>query len=268
MKERRRSALPPPRADFMDDNSTSATDEMHYNHSMLDLIGNTPLIRLNRVTSGLQPLILAKMEIFNPGGSVKDRIGPAMIEYCEKRGLLRPSGTIVEPTSDNTGHGLAIAAAIKGYHCIFVMTDKASEEKRGLFEPTVLRWSSAPAASPMIRRNTIKMWLIDWLMRFLVPVVPINTPILPILPPIMPPPVLKYGAIQPGASPLLWQVLAPAAPSPVRAVTSKSRAHRSRLSVPTHLVLSTQVILLAPTRSRASVWRFSRITMMLRWSMR
>ena len=116
----------------MDDNSTSATDEMHYNHSMLDLIGNTPLIRLNRVTGGLQPLVLAKMEMFNPGGSVKDRIGPAMIDYCEKRGLLRPGGTIVEPTSGNTGHGLAITAAIKGYHCIFVMTDKVSEEKRSL----------------------------------------------------------------------------------------------------------------------------------------
>lgn len=116
----------------MDDNSTSATDEMHYNYSMLDLIGNTPLIRLNRVTGGLQPLVLAKMEMFNPGGSVKDRIGPAMIDYCEKRGLLRPGGTIVEPTSGNTGHGLAIAAAIKGYHCIFVMTDKVSEEKRSL----------------------------------------------------------------------------------------------------------------------------------------
>jgi len=99
---------------------------------MLDLIGNTPLVRFNHITSGLQPLILAKMEMFNPGGSVKDRIGPAMIDYCEKRGLLRPGGTIVEPTSGNTGHGLAIAAAIKGYHCIFVMTDKVSEEKRSL----------------------------------------------------------------------------------------------------------------------------------------
>ena len=105
---------------------------MHYNHSMLDLIGNTPLIRLNRVTGGLQPLVLAKMEMFNPGGSVKDRIGPAMIDYCEKRGLLRPGGTIVEPTSGNTGHGLAIAGTIRGYHCIFVMTDKVSEEKRSL----------------------------------------------------------------------------------------------------------------------------------------
>jgi len=116
----------------MDENSTSATNEMHYSSSVLDLIGNTPLVRLNRVTGSLQPLILAKMEMFNPGGSVKDRIGPAMIDYCEKRGLLRPGGTIVEPTSGNTGHGLAITAAIKGYHCIFVMTDKVSEEKRSL----------------------------------------------------------------------------------------------------------------------------------------
>jgi cystathionine beta-synthase len=105
---------------------------MRYFNSMLDAIGNTPLMRLNLVASDVQPLILAKMEMFNPGGSVKDRIGPAMIEYCEKQGLLRPGGTIVEPTSGNTGHGLAIAAAIKGYHCIFVMTDKVSEEKRSL----------------------------------------------------------------------------------------------------------------------------------------
>jgi cystathionine beta-synthase len=106
--------------------------EMHYLKNMLDAMGNTPLMRLNRVASDVQPLMLAKMELFNPGGSVKDRIGPAMIEYCEQLGLLRPGGTIVEPTSGNTGHGLAIAAAIKGYHCIFVMTDKVSEEKRSL----------------------------------------------------------------------------------------------------------------------------------------
>ncbi|TMB90494.1 MAG: pyridoxal-phosphate dependent enzyme [Chloroflexi bacterium] len=105
---------------------------MHYDKSILELIGKTPLVRLNRIASGVPPLLLAKMEMLNPGGSVKDRIGPAMIEYCEKRGLLRPGGTIVEPTSGNTGHGLAIAAAIKGYHCIFVMTDKVSEEKRSL----------------------------------------------------------------------------------------------------------------------------------------
>ncbi len=116
----------------MQKNSDPDMGEMQYYHSILEAIGNTPLVRLNRVASDVPPLVLAKMEMFNPGGSVKDRIGPAMIDYCEKRGLLRPGGTIVEPTSGNTGHGLAIAAAIKGYHCIFVMTDKVSEEKRSL----------------------------------------------------------------------------------------------------------------------------------------
>jgi cystathionine beta-synthase len=114
------------------DTPNAPDGEMRYLNNMLDAIGDTPLMRLNRVASDVQPMILAKMEMFNPGGSVKDRIGPAMIEYCERLGLLRPGGTIVEPTSGNTGHGLAIAAAIKGYHCIFVMTDKVSEEKRSL----------------------------------------------------------------------------------------------------------------------------------------
>jgi cystathionine beta-synthase len=116
----------------MDKQTDASMGEMHYYNSVLDLIGDTPLVRLHRVASDVEPIVLAKMEMFNPGGSVKDRIGPAMIEYCEKRGLLRPGGTIVEPTSGNTGHGLAITAALKGYHCIFVMTDKVSEEKRSL----------------------------------------------------------------------------------------------------------------------------------------
>ncbi len=105
---------------------------MHYYDNILQLMGDTPLIRLNHIARDVPPLVLAKMEMFNPGGSVKDRIGPALIEQCEKAGLLRPGGTIVEPTSGNTGHGLALAAVLKGYHCIFVMTDKASEEKRSL----------------------------------------------------------------------------------------------------------------------------------------
>src|SRR5256712_3599365 len=116
----------------MSDKTEPDMGEIHDYKSILELIGETPLVRLNSVASNVPPLVLAKMEMLNPGGSVKDRIGPAMIEYCEKLGLLRPGGTIVEPTSGNTGHGLAIAAAIKGYHCILVMTDKASEEKRSL----------------------------------------------------------------------------------------------------------------------------------------
>lgn len=116
----------------MNEMKETVPGEMRYRNSILETIGNTPLIRLRRVAADVPPLVLAKVEFFNPGGSVKDRIGPAMIEYCEQKGLLRPGGTIVEPTSGNTGHGLAIAAALKGYHCIFVMTDKVSEEKRSL----------------------------------------------------------------------------------------------------------------------------------------
>jgi len=110
---------------------------MEYAASILDLIGKTPLVRLTRVTRELgpidrQPLILAKMEMLNPGGSVKDRIGLPMIEAAERDGLLQPGGTIIEPTSGNTGHGLAIAAALKGYRCIFVMADKQTTEKQAL----------------------------------------------------------------------------------------------------------------------------------------
>ncbi len=100
--------------------------------SFLDGMGNTPLVRLRKVVRGVRPAILAKLEMLNPGGSVKDRIGIRMIEAAERGGQLRPGGTIVEPTSGNTGHGLAIAAAIKGYKCIFVMPDKMSQEKVAL----------------------------------------------------------------------------------------------------------------------------------------
>src|SRR2546423_6358168 len=100
--------------------------------SFLDAMGDTPLVRLSKVTRGVKPTVLAKLEMLNPGGSVKDRIGIRMIEAAERDGLLKPGGTIVEPTSGNTGHGLAIAAAIRGYKCIFVMPDKMSQEKVAL----------------------------------------------------------------------------------------------------------------------------------------
>src|SRR2546425_253614 len=102
---------------------------MNYYEDVLGLIGNTPLVKLNRLNKGLKPLILAKMENLNPGFSVKDRIGISMIAAAEREGKLKPGGTIVEATSGNTGIGLAIAASVKGYKCIFVMTDKASVEK-------------------------------------------------------------------------------------------------------------------------------------------
>src|SRR5918999_442785 len=97
--------------------------------TLLDLVGRTPIVRLDRIGRDVEAQLLAKLEYLNPGGSNKDRIGLAMIEAAERDGKLRPGGTIVEPTSGNTGVGLAIAAARKGYRCIFVMPDKMSQEK-------------------------------------------------------------------------------------------------------------------------------------------
>ena len=102
---------------------------MQYYDSLVDLVGNTPLVRLNRVAERLPPLVLAKVEYFNPGGSVKDRIALRMIEAAEESGELAAGGTIVEPTSGNTGVGLAIVAQQRGYRCVFVVPDKVSIDK-------------------------------------------------------------------------------------------------------------------------------------------
>jgi cystathionine beta-synthase len=116
--------------------------------TFLDAVGGTPIVRLHRVTQGLRPTVLAKLELMNPGGSVKDRIGIRMIEDAERKGLLQPGGTIVEPTSGNTGHGLAIAAAIRGYRCIFVMPDKMSQEKISLLRAYGAEVIITPTAVP------------------------------------------------------------------------------------------------------------------------
>ena len=115
---------------------------------IVDAVGHTPLVRLHRVTAGVRPTILAKVESLNPGGSVKDRIGLRMIEDAERRGLLRRGGTIVEPTSGNTGHGLAMAAALKGYRMIFVMADKQSAEKIALLRAYGAEVVVCPTAVP------------------------------------------------------------------------------------------------------------------------
>src|SRR3990172_5949820 len=99
-------------------------------NSITELFGNTPLVKLNKLGKGIKASVYAKMESMNPGASVKDRIGISMIEDAEKRGILKPGGTIIEATSGNTGIGLAIAGAVKGYKSIFTMTDKVSIEKR------------------------------------------------------------------------------------------------------------------------------------------
>src|SRR5436190_6516652 len=100
-----------------------------WHKNILDVIGNTPLVRLNRVARGGRATLLAKLEYLNPGGSVKDRIGITMLEAAEKEGQIKPGGTIIEGTSGNTGMGLALAGALKGYRCIFTMPDKMSQEK-------------------------------------------------------------------------------------------------------------------------------------------
>jgi cystathionine beta-synthase len=105
---------------------------MKYAASVLDLVGNTPLVRLNSVTKGYAPTILAKVEYLNPGGSSKDRIATKIIDAAEREGKLRPGGTIVEPTSGNTGVGLALVAQQRGYRCVFVVPDKVGEDKRNV----------------------------------------------------------------------------------------------------------------------------------------
>jgi cystathionine beta-synthase len=116
--------------------------------SALELVGGTPIVRLDVIGRGVAPQLLAKLEYLNPGGSVKDRIGLAMIEQAEREGKLRPGGTIVEPTSGNTGVGLAIAAAKKGYRCIFVMPDKMSQEKISMLRAYGAEVVICPTAVP------------------------------------------------------------------------------------------------------------------------
>jgi cystathionine beta-synthase len=132
------------------DSATTSTVERNrapYD-SVLDTIGWTPLIRLNRVTRGIRTPVYGKAEFFNPGGSVKDRIGLPIIERAERDGTLKPGGTIVEGTSGNTGVGLAIAAAIKGYRCIFTMPDKMSQEKVRLLKAFGAEVIITPTAVP------------------------------------------------------------------------------------------------------------------------
>ncbi len=135
--------------------TTAPSDQragMHYYNDALEAIGNTPLIKLNKVTDGAECLVLAKVEYMNPGGSVKDRPAVAMLDAAEEQGLIKPGGTIVEPTSGNTGSGLAMAAAIRGYRCILVMPDKMAKEKVDLLRAygaeVVLTPTNVPNDSP------------------------------------------------------------------------------------------------------------------------
>src|SRR5262245_17731051 len=129
---------------------SDGAEPMDVADSILDLVGNTPLVRLSRLIEAeqLQCDLLAKVEITNPGGSVKDRVAVAMVDGAEASGLLKPGGTIVEPTSGNTGAGLAIVAAQRGYRCIFVMSDKMSDEKIALLRSYGAEVVVCPTAVP------------------------------------------------------------------------------------------------------------------------
>src|SRR5579871_5401326 len=130
--------------------ATATTPILH--DSILDTIGDTPLVRLSRIGAGVRPRVIAKLEAFNPGGSIKDRVAVALIEAAERDGRLQPGGTIIEPTSGNTGTGLAIAARLKGYRVIAVMPDKMSREKIDLLRAygadVVLAPTDVPPDSP------------------------------------------------------------------------------------------------------------------------
>ncbi|MGB8649977.1 MAG: cystathionine beta-synthase [Mycobacteriales bacterium] len=119
---------------------------MQVSDSILDLIGNTPLVRLHRVTEGITATVLAKVEYFNPGGSVKDRIAVRMVDDAERSGALRPGGTIVEPTSGNTGVGLALVAQQRGYSCVFVCPDKVAKDKIDVLRAYGARVEVCPTA--------------------------------------------------------------------------------------------------------------------------
>jgi len=132
---------------------------MYYNN-ILGLIGNTPLVKINNITKGIKATVLAKIEFMNPGGSVKDRVGLSLIEDAERKGILKPGGTIVEATSGNTGIGLALAGCVKGYRVILVMTDKIGQEKRNYLkalgaEVVIVPKEAAPD-SPDYYRNKAK----------------------------------------------------------------------------------------------------------------
>src|SRR5205823_6020500 len=120
--------------------------------SILDAVGHTPLVLLSRLTEGLQAKVAVKVEMMNPGGSVKDRVAMAMIAEAEQRGTLRPGGTIIEATAGNTGVGLAMVAAVKGYRCIFVLPDKMSADKIRLLKAygaeVVITQTNVPPDSP------------------------------------------------------------------------------------------------------------------------
>ena len=147
--------------------------------SILDHVGRTPLVPLRRLNLGLRPTICLKVESLNPGGSIKDRVAIAMIDEAERQNWLRPGGTIIEATAGNTGVGLAMAAAVKGYRCIFVMPDKMSGEKILLLSAYGAEIVITPTSAQPIRRTATTAWPTASPARFPIPGGPTNLPTWP-----------------------------------------------------------------------------------------
>lgn len=133
---------------------------MKYYNNILELVGHTPLVKLNKITQGLNSLVLAKLEFLNPGGSIKDRIGISMVEDAEHQGSLKPGGVLIEPTSGNTGIGVAMTAAVKGYKCKIVLSEKISQEKVNLLKAfgaeVIITPKGVPKESPDSIYNVAK----------------------------------------------------------------------------------------------------------------
>ena len=187
--------------------------------SLLDLVGRTPLLRLTRVGRGLECTLLGKLEMLNPGGSVKDRIALRMIEAAEREGLLRPGGTIVEPTSGNTGVGLAIAAAIRGYRCIFTMPDKMSREKISLLRAHGAEVVVTPTAVPPDSPESYYRVADRLTEEIPAPSRPTSTSTRRTPPPTTRPPARRSGSRPGGGSPTSWPRWAPEARSRAPAAT-------------------------------------------------
>ena len=201
--------------------------------SILEAIGRTPLVRLNRLTRELGVEICVKVESLNPGGSVKDRIGLAMIEDAERRGLLSPGGTIIEATAGNTGVGLALVAAVKGYRCIFVMPDKMSEDKVNLLKAYGAEVVITPTSVPPDSPRATTAWPTGWRARSRAPSGPTSSPTRATPRPTTAPPARRSGRTPRASWTCSWPAWAPAAPSPAPAATSRSRTRTSWSSAPT-----------------------------------
>ena len=173
---------------------TAASGHDRIHDSILDTIGDTPLVRLSRIGAGLRCQLVAKLEVFNPGGSIKDRVAIAMIEAAERDGMLKPGGTIVEPTSGNTGTGLAIAARLKGYRVMAVMPDKMSREKIDLLRAYGAEVVVAPTDVPPDSPRSYYRVADRLTQEIPAPFSPTSTPTRPIRRPTTTPPVLSCGS--------------------------------------------------------------------------